>query len=323
MTILVTGGTGFVGLALAEALKARQRDAVLFGRDPMPERFAPSFKEFPFVHGDVRVAEDVQGALDAAKPRIVVHLAAATPNRDAEMRDPASVVAANIVGTANLMRAVARLEQRPRVLIASSVAVYGETPPAGPTYREDRDAPTPASLYGITKLAAEQTALRLAQLYELDLTVVRLGPVYGPWEYGTGLRPLLSPHAQVVDLWRKGEDVVLPRSLEGDWIYSRDAGRGLAALAMAEGLGNRIYNLGGGSTSSLADWCRNLAAAPWARAWRIAAAGEPANVAFGLVRDRAPLDIGRIRTDVGFAPDFDVRTAAEDHLSWLNAAGRA
>lgn len=322
MTIFVTGGTGFVGAALAEALQAEGRDAVLFGRDPMPDRFAGRFDRFSFVRGDVRHADDLQDALAVARPDAVVHLAAATPDRAAEMTDPAAVVAANVVGTANLMRAVSRLEKRPRVLIASSVAVYGETSPAGPTYREERDSPAPVSLYGITKHAAEQVALRSAQLHGIETTIVRLGPVYGPWEYGTGLRPLLSPHAQVVDLWRNGEDVVLPRRLEGDWLYSRDAGRGLATLALAERLPNRIYNLGGGETTTLADWCSNLAAAPWARRWTIASQGAPSNVVFGLLADRAPLGLDRIRADVGFAPRFDARTAAEDYLAWLDSAGR-
>ncbi|HEY0121813.1 MAG TPA: NAD(P)-dependent oxidoreductase [Rhizobium sp.] len=319
MSIVITGGTGFVGLALAEALHAAGREVVLFGRDPMPEAFAGILGRPPFHRGDITDGKALEAFFAAMEPKAVVHLAAVTPDRTAEMADPSSVIAINIGGTTNLMRALSRLKRRPKVLLASSVAVYGETPPPSATYREDEAVPVPQSLYGITKLAAEDAARRLARLYEVDLTIVRLGPVYGPWEYRTGLRPLLSPHAQVVDLWRRGEHVVLPRRLTGDWLYSRDAGRGLAALLLADRLPDGLYNLGGGSMTDVADWCEQLETAPWAQEWRIAGETETPNVIFGLAKDRAALDIARIGRHVGFHPRFSGRTAAEDYLSWLAA----
>lgn len=317
MSIVVTGGTGFVGLALAEALLQAGREVALFAYAPMPEGFRAGLGGASFTRGDVTSASDLEQLFDTEEPEAVVHLAAVTPDRDAEMADPSKIVDVNVGGTANLLRAASRLRRRPRILLASSVAVYGETPPVGTAYKEADDAPRPHSLYGITKLAAETVALRLAALYDIDLTIVRLGPVYGPWEYKTGLRPLLSPHAQVVDLWRRGERVILPRQLVGDWLYSRDAGRGLAALLSAGRLPHAIYNLGGNTASTLAEWCENLETVPWSRGWRIAGNAEKPNVIFGLAEDRAALDIERIATDTGFRPSFDSYSAAKDYLSWL------
>jgi len=321
MSVIVTGGTGFVGLALAEALQAAGREVVLFGRDPVPDAFTGVLGWLPFHRGDITDGKALEALLTATEPEAVVHLAAVTPDRAAEMDDPSSIVAVNIGGTTNLMRALSRLKRRPKVLLASSVAVYGEIPPPSATYRENEAVLAPQSLYGITKLAAEDAARRLAGLYDIDLTIARLGPVYGPWEYRTGLRPLLSPHAQVVDLWRRGEHVVLPRRLTGDWLYSRDAGLGLVALLHADHLGNGLYNLGGGSMTDVADWCEQLETEPWARGWHIASEAEKPNVVFGLAKDRAALDIARIGTDVGFHPRFSGRTAADDYLSWLAAIG--
>lgn len=319
MTIIVTGGTGFVGLALAEALQAAGREVVLFGRDPMPEAFTGILGRLPFHCGDIADGKALEALLAATEPEAVVHLAAVTPDRAAEMDDPSSIIAVNIGGTTNLMRALSRQKRRPKVLLASSVAVYGEMPPPSATYRENQAVPAPQSLYGITKLAAEDAARRLADLYDIDLTIVRLGPVYGPWEYKTGLRPLLSPHAQVIDLWRRGEHVVLPRRLTGDWLYSRDAGRGLAALLLADHLGNGLYNLGGGTMTDVADWCEQLETVRWAHGWHIASEVEKPNVVFGLAKDRAALDIARIGRDVGFYPRFAGRIAVDDYLSWLAA----
>jgi UDP-glucose 4-epimerase len=321
MSIVITGGTGFVGLAVSEALQQAGRDIVLFGRDDVPARFAPFFNRTSFVAGDIAGAGDVDRLLAATDVEAVIHLAAVTPDRDTEMRDPASVIAVNTGGTANLMRSVSRLASRPRVIVASSVAVYGEEPPDGGVYREDQATPSPTSLYGITKLAAEATAVRLATLYGIDLTIVRIGPVYGPWEYKAGLRSLLSPHGQVPEIWERGEDVVLPRPLTGDWLYSRDAGRGIATLLSAEAPPHRTYNLGGERMTSVADWCEALQSLPGARGWRLAAPGEKANLIFGLGRDRAALDVARIRTDIGFQPAFSGDAAAKDYMNWLAMIG--
>lgn len=319
MTILITGGTGFVGLAVTEALRHDDERVVLFGREAAPPDFGATFGNVPFVAGDTTSAGDLDHLLGCVKAQAVIHLAAVTPDRQAEMADPASVIAVNVAGTANLMRSLSSLSPCPRLILASSVAVYGEAAPEGGSYREDTFEPSPVSLYGITKLAAEATAMRLAKLYGIDLTIVRLGPVYGPWEYKTGLRPVLSPQGQVIDLWRDGATVILPRPLKGDWLYSRDAGAGIAAILRAKELNHTIYNLGGGQVTSVAEWCDALQGLPGARGWRIANSGEMANLTFGLVEDRAALSIDRLVADTGFQPKFAGRSAAEDYIKWQSS----
>jgi UDP-glucose 4-epimerase len=319
MSIVITGGTGFVGLAVTEALGQADEAVVLFGREAVPAAFGGVFGNIKFVAGDITSAADIDHLVGTEAVKAVIHLAAVTPDRQAEMADPAGVIAVNVGGTANLMHALSGLSPRPRLILASSVAVYGVARPEGGTYQEDESRPSPVSLYGITKLAAEATAMRLADLYGIDLTIVRLGPVYGPWEYETGLRPVLSPHGQVVDLWREGENVVLPRPLTGDWLYSRDAGAGIAALLRQKELNHTIYNLGGGQVTSVAEWCDALQGLPDARGWRIANGGEVANLTFGLAADRAPLSIDRLLSDTGFQPRFAGRHAAEDYIKWQSS----
>jgi UDP-glucose 4-epimerase len=318
MSVVITGGTGFVGLATAEALEQAGRQVVLFARQAVPARFDATFGQVPLIVGDVTSAADLDRLFASTKAEAIIHLAAVTPDRQAEMTDPTGAISVNIGGTAILMQCLSRLRPRPRLILASSVAVYGEARPKEGTYREDRSRPSPVSLYGITKLAAEATVMRLAELYGIEITIVRLGPVYGPWEYKTGLRPLLSPHGQVMNIWQRGEDVLLPRALEGDWLYSRDAGAGIAALLCARRLKHAIYNLGGGTISAVADWCEALHALDDGRRWKIAGAGETPNVTFGLAEDRAALDIERFAADVGFRPGFAGDRAAEDYCRWLS-----
>jgi UDP-glucose 4-epimerase len=319
MSIAITGGTGFVGLGVAEALQKAGHRTVLFGRTPLPSHFAGAFAELVTFIGDVRDPTDVDTLLDACAPAAVVHLAAVTPDREAEMADPASIISINVGGIANVMRSMSRLSVRPRLVLASSVAIYGADEPLTGSFDEDYTPLRPVSLYGITKLAAEQTALRLAELYQIDLRIIRLGPVFGPWEHATGLRPLLSPHAQVLDVWSRGEEAILPRALFGDWLYSRDAGRGIAAVLGSERLHHIVYNLGGGVSTSVADWCERLRSSPLFRGWRLAKSGEEPNILFSLPRDRAPLDIHRITADTGYRPAYPGGRAVEDHLAWLRA----
>lgn len=319
MTTLITGGAGFVGLALAERLRADGEAVVLFDRAaPRVDMLSRLGRDnLGILLGDIRCPIDVDAALRSSGIDRVIHCAAVTPNAEREAREPMAVLDVNVGGTANLLQrcALGRSGIR-RVLVLSSVAVYGVQPPTGETYEEDVSMPAPAALYGISKLASEQAALRLADLYRLDVRVARLGPVYGPWEYATGVRDALSPHAQVLAAAMAGLAVVLPRSLRADWIYSRDAARALAALANAAELRHRLYNVGGEVMSDLVQWCELLAASFPAWAWRLAAPGEAGTLHYNLPVDRAALSTARLQADTGWCPTTSLPNAARDHLAW-------
>ena len=314
-TTLITGGCGFVGLALAECLLRRGEPVVLFDRHPPPEALLdrmPSPGPM-LVTGDIRSAADVDAALHRADVTHVIHAAAITPDAEREAREPEAVVEVNIGGTVNLLQRCAALESGVRrLLVLSSVAVYGVTPPPGERYEEATATPAPAALYGITKLAAEQAALRLAGLRGLDARVARLGPVYGPWEYGTGVRDALSPHTQALESMHRGEAVVLPRPMRADWIHSRDAAAALVALLRAPDLRHALYHVGGETPSDLAQWCALLAETDPAFEWRLAGPGDAPTVRYGLPVDRAALDTRRLREDTGWRPLQTLRAAVAE-----------
>ena len=327
MTTLITGGSGFVGLALAERLRADGERVVLFDRSAPPalllSRFGAQAPEL--LLGDIRSSDDVDAALRHAGADRIIHAAAITPDAAREARDPLSVIDVNIAGTVNLLQRCAIAAQSgrhavKRVLVLSSVAVYGVTPPLGETYDEATSSPAPAALYGITKLASEQAALRLADLYKLDVRVARLGAVFGPWEYATGVRDALSPHAQVLFAALAGEPVILPRAMRADWIYSRDAAVALAALATQPGLHHAIYNVGGAVVTDLIQWCELVANVVTARtpawSWRVAQPGDVATVRYNLPADRAALSIDRLQSDTFWSPAHSLADAAADQVAW-------
>lgn len=328
MSILITGGGGFVGLALAERLLAEGESVVLFDRAAPPAHLLLRLAQprLRVVLGDIRSTADVDAALGAVDVDRVVHAAAITPDAVREARDPMSVVDVNIGGTVKLLQRCAAARQSgrriERLLMLSSVAVYGITPPAGEHYEEAGSHPAPVALYGITKLASEQAALRLGSLLDLDVRVARLGPVYGPWEYATDVRDALSPQAQVLAAALAGDAVVLPRSMRADWIYSRDAAAALAALALTPALQHAIYNVGGSAMTDLLQYCELLAARHPGWLWRLAPSGDgsdrgiQATVRYGLPVDRAGLAIDRLRADTGWSPAFTLAAAVNDQLAW-------
>lgn len=324
MTTLITGGGGFIGLSIAERLIADGENVILFDLAApgmnMLER--PELRRATLVTGDVRSAADIDRALNVMDIDRVIHTAALTPGMERERDDARSIVDINIGGTINLLERVTKLPTIQRVTVLSSVAIYGFSQPASSgLFEEDVSPPAPAALYGITKLASEQAALRIGVLHNIDVRVVRLGPVYGVWETRTGARDALSPHHQILAMARAGHEVVLPRVMTADWIYSRDAADGIARVSMSTTLKHEAYHLGGGVRSDLAQWCAIIEASISGFRWRIDESTGAGNVIYSLPRDRASLHIARLTSDTGFRPTYDLETAARDYLSWLQSCG--
>lgn len=162
--ILITGANGFTGRHLLDRL-ARDGHELhgLFHVAP-----AESLAPLHAAHiGDLRDLPSIAAAIAQVKPDLVVHLAAIA---FVAHGDPAELYSTNILGTRNLLQALATAPKQPQaVLLASSANVYGNWREG--VLREDM-APAPANDYGLTKLACEQ----LAQLYADRLPIITVRP---------------------------------------------------------------------------------------------------------------------------------------------------
>jgi UDP-glucose 4-epimerase/UDP-glucuronate 4-epimerase len=326
MTTLITGGSGFIGLSIAERLIAEGEDVVLFDlKAPAADMLSrQELAGVIMVTGDVRNAADIDRALGVTDISRVIHTAAMTPNQQREHDEARRIVDVNIGGTVTLLERVATRSSIKRIVVLSSVAVYGfSKPTSSGLFEEDLSPPAPAALYGITKLAAEQAALRIGHLHGMDVRVIRLGPVYGAWESHTGARDALSPHHQIIGMALEGREVILPRAMTADWIYSRDAADGIAKVSSATTLRHHTYHVGGGVLSSLAQWCEIIARHIPDFRWKMAESETAGNVIYSLPKDRAPLNIARLTGDTGFRPLHDLESAAHDYLAWLQSGERS
>jgi nucleoside-diphosphate-sugar epimerase len=318
MTVLVTGGAGFVGLNVVEALLERGDDVVLFDAGELPNGALASYRSrLAIERGSVLDAERLDAVFRTHRIERVIHAAAITSGPEREARDPARIIDVNLCGTINMLEA-ARAHAVQRVLYVGSGAAYGESLYRLPRLYEESPS-IPTTLYSVTKHAAERTCMRLKALWNIDVVCVRLGTVIGPWERDTGVRDNFGTHSQLAAMADAGNTAVLTeREIQRDWIYARDVAAGLAALAHASALHHALYNLSSGEIwpHPIASWCESLRSAYPRFSYRVAQPGEQPNIWY-TDKDRGIMDIGRIAQDTGFRIEYPMQRAYADFVKWL------
>jgi UDP-glucose 4-epimerase len=181
MRALVTGGAGFIGSNLVDALLARGDEVTVVDnlstgrRENLSSALAAGAE---LVELDIREAGALADRAAQARPEVVFHLAAQIDVRKS-LEDPAFDASINVGGTANVLEA-ARAAGSPRIVFVSTGgAIYGEG--EGQQLPLDESTPiAPLSAYGQSKFAAEGYLSLYERLYGLSTVSLRLGNVYGP-----------------------------------------------------------------------------------------------------------------------------------------------
>ena len=210
MTTLITGGAGFVGLALAEHLMSRGEDVVMVDLSPPPAALhravATASAPLRVVIGSILDPKTLRLAFDGVNR--VFHGAAITAGEEREQRDGERVLTTNLIGTLRVLEA-ARDSEVVRFVFPSSLTVYGESLYDRPELDEDFGPAKPETVYGITKYAAERLVLRLGPRFGLDVVCGRIGSAFGPWELSTDVRDTLSPFCLAADRALAREELVI------------------------------------------------------------------------------------------------------------------
>ena len=165
MRICITGGSGFIGTHIANALKSEYEVAIF-------DRFKPKIEDIEFIKGNI-IDDSIQKAFEDCD--VVIHLAAAVGVKITE-DDPILTLNTNILGTKNVLEAC-KSNNVKKIILASSSEVYGE-PLKIPI--EESDPAIPITSYGISKIAAEEYVKAYAVSFGLKYTILRFFNVYGP-----------------------------------------------------------------------------------------------------------------------------------------------
>lgn len=184
-SVLVTGGAGFIGSHVADRFLATGWRVTTVDNfdpyyDPAQKRRnvagASRHEQYRLIEADVRDRDAVKNAFDAARPDLVVHLAARAGVRSS-VADPLSYIQVNEIGGLNVLEACHERGDVPLVL-ASTSSAYGASQEV--PFREDDPCNTPLSPYAASKRGSEHMAHAFRHLYGLPIAILRFFTVYGP-----------------------------------------------------------------------------------------------------------------------------------------------
>jgi UDP-glucose 4-epimerase len=287
VAVLVTGGAGFIGSHVAEALLARGEEVVVLDdlssgkRENLPDGVE-------LVEGDVREPQDELFA--GVKPTHCYHLAAQIDVRVSVAR-PVHDAQINVVGTVNLLQAA--LEHHTKIVFSSTGgAIYGECDGPAPEDALRR----PISPYGTSKLAAEEYLSTYNRLYDTGHVSLRYGNVYGPRQDPHGEAGVVSIFLDAL-LARETPKIFGDGSQTRDYVFVGDVAR--ASLAASEREGG-VYNVGTGRETSvveLLELCQRIAGTSVEPTFMPARPGEI---------QRSVLDISRAVDELGWRPEHSL-----------------
>jgi UDP-glucose 4-epimerase len=314
MRALVTGGAGFIGSNLVDALLNRGDEVTViddFSSGRRENLRAALARGAGLEEADIRDAERVRRAFAAARPDIVFHLAAQIDVRKS-IEDPAFDAGVNVVGTINVLEAARQTAVKRVVNTSTGGAIYGDadvmpTPESAPA--------RPMAAYGQSKYCAEAYCGWYERLYGLSSVILRYGNVYGPRQ---------DPHGEagVVAIFC-GKLLAGERPLiYGDGRQTRDytyvgdiVAANLAAAAHPEAHG--AYNVGTGTEASVVEVLSALRKAAGLGEGELEPEFAPARQ--GELQ-RSSLDVTRARAELGFTADTDLVSGMGPTLEWARAA---
>src|SRR5512134_2924343 len=311
MPFLVTGGAGFIGSNLAEALlsaghKVRVFDNFLTGKREnlagLAERFGSSYE---LLEGDLRDLEATRRAVEGAD--YVLHQGA-LPSVPRSVADPVLSNGVNVAGTVNVLVAARDVGVR-RVVFAASSSAYGDTP-ALP--KRESMTPNPKSPYAAQKLAGEHYMRIFHEVYGLETVSLRYFNVFGPRQDPKSMYAAVIPRFITCAL--RGE----PPTVYGDGRQTRDftyidnvIQANLAACSAPGGACGEVFNVACGERVSLLDILEIVCALAGKRVDPVFEPSRP-----GDVRDSLA-DISRAREVLGYDPKVPFREGLEKTFSWF------
>ena len=312
MTILVTGGAGFIGTNFVYyQLQHHPEDRVVC-LDALTyagnlENLTEALKNprFRFVKGDIADREAVNALFEEEKPDIVVNFAAES-HVDRSITQPELFLRTNIMGTQVLMDACRKYGVQ-RYHQVSTDEVYGDLPLDRPDLFFTEDTPIhTSSPYSASKASADLLVLAYFRTFHLPVSITRCSNNYGPYHFPEKLIPLMITRAlndQSLPVYGKGENV-------RDWLYVEDHCAAID-LVMRKGREGEVYNVGGHNERTNLDVVKTV----------LRELGKPESL-IAFVTDRPghdrryAIDPSKIHTELGWLPRTKFDDGIHQTVQW-------
>ena len=239
---LVTGGAGFIGSHLVEALLSAGCKVTVLDNLSTGSllNLEPLMDHITFYKNDIRELEMLEKAAEGCD--VIFHLAAVVAVQQT-ISNPVESAMINDIGTINVLEA-ARAKNLRRVVLASSCAVYGDDPCLP---KKESMTPRPASPYAVHKLSAEHYARVYFDLFGLETVSLRFFNVYGPRQDPS------SPYSGVISIFMaKAASNQVPviygdGNQSRDFVYVKDVVKANLLAASTDNLAGNVFNIGSGS----------------------------------------------------------------------------
>ena len=311
--VLVTGGAGFIGSHLVEALLGSGREVVCL--DNFDDYYHPDVKRrnlklatirpgFTLAEGDIRDEKLVDSLFTTHPIGVVVHLAARAGVRPS-IQNPVLYGDVNVTGTTVLLEACRR-HGIGKFIFGSSSSVYGNNSKL--PFSEKDEVDRPVSPYAATKRAGELICATYHHLYKLNIFALRFFTVYGPRQ-----RPEMAIHkfTRLID-----RGLPVPRFGDGssrrDYTYITDIIDGvLRAIERVQGY--EILNLGGAHTTSLAQLITALERRIGQKAILEEEGDQPGDVVATYA------DVEKAGRLLGYEPKVSIEQGIELFVDWYRA----
>ena len=305
--ILITGGGGFIGLSTAWELVNRGQDVLLVRRHPfqLPSFLSPyAGKQVKVALGDIGELPFLYGIIRNYNIDSIIHLAAIREG----LGSLHQVLKVNLDGTTEVLEA-ARVFGLHRVTFCSSISVY-HVIKKPQTLQEDLDLSVESGGYiSTTKKIGEQICRLYAKEYGLSVPSVRPAGVWGPMYWSR-----LQTQQIMVENAVAGKPADFSHICgltKRHFVYVRDCAKAISLVHLAPSLKYNIYNITEGVLHSLADFAE-----------AVKEVIPEAQIKLGTTRsekdvDLPPMSIERIKEDVGFIPEYDLKRAVRSYIDWL------
>jgi len=303
--VLVTGGAGFIGSHLVDALLENGCDVVVLDNLSTGDRrnLEHVYTDIDFREGDIRDLETMKQS--AAGCDVIYHLAAVV-SVPQTVADPIHSAYVNDLGGLNVLES-ARLQGVKRVVLSSSCAVYGDDPEIP---KHENMLLNPQSPYAVQKLTNELNARLYAKLYGLETVCLRYFNVFGPRQDPT------SPYSGVISIFMTRAVSQEAPTIYGDgrqfrdFIYVRDVVRANLLAARSHNTSGALFNIGTGHHVDINQLWESIAAMAGTTLSPVYRASRPGEIIESVA------DIQKAGSRLGFRPKYSFQEGLQKTFNW-------